>query len=169
MTNAMPTTAPTLNLAERQAENLAEFITRLGQSRFWHVLPKGEVDITKAVAFFDAQTGRSMPPVTALRAFLYKHPFVHVRSLLGTKNLATLQSSTRLLWNNEDSDHGYSIADGKQVVQQFRWAGLENWRLPTKDMLQRFAVDGSNPYREGQKYRLAKADGQQQSYWLTAG
>ena len=169
MKNAMLTIAPTLNLAERQAENLAEFAIRLGQSRFWHVLPKGEVDLAKAVAFFDAQTGQSMPPETALRAFLDKHPFVHVRSVRATKNLATLQSSTRLLWNNEESNHGYSIADGKQVVQQFCWAKLDNWRLPTKEMLQRFATDGSNPYRVGQKFRLAQADGKAQAYWLSAG
>lgn len=188
----MQTTAPTLNLAERQAENLADFITRLGQSRFWHILPKGELDITKAVAFFDAQTGRNMPPVTALRAFLDKHPFAHIRSVRAMKNLATLQSSTRLLWTNEgsnhghfptgqalgalgklsnntDSNHGYSLADARQLVQQFRWAGLENWRLPTKEMLQRFAMDSANPYRAGQKYRLVRADGQPEAFWLTSG
>ena len=169
MTNAMPIAAPTLNLAERQAENLVEFITRLGQSRFWHILPKGEVDLTKAVAFFDARTGRSLPPVTALRAFLDKHPFVHVRSVRATKNLAMLQSSTNLLWNNEDSDHTYSPADAGRLVEQFRWAGLENWRLPTADMLKRFAMNDSNPYRVSIKYRLATVDGKEEAYWLSAG
>ena len=169
MTNAMPIAAPTLNLAERQAENLVEFITRLGQSRFWHILPKGEVDLTKAVAFFDARTGRSLPPVTALRAFLDKHPFVHVRSVRATKNLAMLQSSTNLLWNNEDSDHTYSPADARRLVEQFRWAGLENWRLPTKEMLHRFAMNDSNPYRVSIKYRLATVDGKEEAYWLSSG
>ncbi len=169
MKNTIPSAAPTLNLAERHAENLAEFTNRLGQSRLWHVLPKGETDPAKTVALFDAQTGRTMPPVTVLRAFLDKHPFVHLRSVQGSKNLATLQSSTRLLWNNESSNNEYSLVDGKQAVLQFRRVGLENWRLPTKDMLYRFATDGSNPYRVGPKYRLALVNGGHHPYWLTAG
>lgn len=169
MTNAMPTTAPTLNLAERQAENLAKFITLLGQSRFWHILPRGETDVAKAVSLFDAQTGLSMPPASALRAFLDKHPFVHVRSMQGRKNLATMQSRTLLLWSNEDSDQKYSLGDGKQVVQQVRWAGLENWRLPTKEMLERFAKDSCNPHRAITKYRLVTGGRTSEPFWLTSG
>lgn len=169
MTNAPPITTSPLNLAERHAENLAKFIDRLDQSRFWHILPKDTNNLTKAVGLFDVHTGRLIPPVAQLRAFLDKHPFVHVQSLPGKKTLSTLQSSARLLWNNEESNQRYSIADGKQVVQQFSWAGLENWRLPTKDMLQRFAMDGSNPYRGGQRFRLAQANGTVQAYWLTSG
>ena len=169
MKNAMPTTSSSLSLAERHAENLAEFINRLDQSRLWHVLPKGETDHTKAVGLFDAQSGRHFPPAADLRAFLDKHPFVHVQPLQFKINLATLESSTRLLWNNEDSMHGYSPADGKEEVQEFRWAGLESWRLPTKEMFSRFATNESNPFRIGPKYRLAKADDQEQAYWLTAG
>lgn len=169
MTNAPPTNSSPLNLAERHAENLAGFINRLDQSRFWHILPKGTNNLTKAVGMFDVHTGRPVPAVAELRAFLDKHPFVHVQALQSKKTLATLQSSARLLWNNEESDHGYSIADGKQVVQQFQRAKLDNWRLPTKEMLQRFAMDGSNPYRVGQEFRLVQADGKEQAYWLSAG
>ena len=169
MKNAMPAAISSLNLAERHADNLAEFINRLDQSRFWHILPKGTTNPAKAVGLFDAQTGRHIPPVAELRAFLDKHPFVHVQPLQGKKNLATLQSGARLLWNNEDSDHGYSPADGKKVAQEGRWAGLESWRLPTKEMLQRFATDSSNPFRRNQKHRLARASDIAQALWLTAG
>ena len=168
MTNEPPTLTP-LILAERHAENLAELNNRLGQRRIWHILPRGETDPAKAIALFDAQTGRQIPPAADLRAFLETHPFVYVQPQLGKKTLGTLQSSTRLLWSNEDSNHGYSITDGKQVVVQFRCAGLENWRLPTKEMLHRFATQSSNPYRGGPKYRLVQADGKPQAYWLTAG
>ena len=168
MTNEPPTLTP-LILAERHAENLAELNNRLGQRRIWHILPRGETDPAKAIALFDAQTGRQIPPAADLRAFLETHPFVYVQPQLGKKTFGTLQSSTRLLWSNEDSNHGYSITDGKQVVVQFRCAGLENWRLPTKEMLHRFATQSSNPYRGGPKYRLVQADGKPQAYWLTAG
>lgn len=169
MKNVMPTTSSALSLAECHAKNLAEFTNRLSQNRFWHVLPNGETDPTKAIGLFDARFGRSIPPVADLGTFLDKHPFVHVQTLEDEKILATFDSSTRLLWNNEDSMHGYSHVDGKEEVQAFRWAGLDSWRLPTKDMLQRFATNESNPYRIGQKYRLTKAGGGEQAYWLTAG
>ena len=169
MENVTPTTSSSLSLAERHAENLAEFTNRLNQSRFWHVLPKGETEHTKAVGLFDAQSGRHFPSAAELRVFLDKHPFVHVKPLQGKKTLATLESGTRLMWNNEDSMHGYSHSDGKEVVQEFRWAELDKWCLPTKERLWRFATVESNPYRVGGKHRLAKADGRGQAYWLTAG
>lgn len=168
MKNTMPAVTLSLDLAERHADNLAEFINRLDQSRFWHILPAATTDPAKAVGLFDAQTGRHLPPAAELRTFLDKHPFVHVQSLQSKKNLATLQSGTRLLWNNEDSDYGYSSGDGKQVAQEGSWAGLESWRLPTKEMLLRFATDSSNPFRQNQKYRLARASGIAQAFWLTA-
>ena len=170
MTIAMPTTASTLNLAERYADNLAEFTTQLGQSRFWHVLPKGEMDIAKASVFFDSSTGRSMPSVAALRDFLDKHPFVDLCSVDDKQKLATLQTRTQLLWCNKGSSSEYSAPAGRLVVQEDRWAGLDNWRLPTKEMLQHFAVDSSNPYRVGKKYRLAtNRDGVNRGFWLTFG
>lgn len=162
------------NLAVRHADNLAEFVDRLNLSRFWHILPPGASEPAKAIGLFDVQTGRHFPPATALRAFLDQHRFVHVRTRHGKKNLATLhiprQSGARLLWNNEDSDHGYSAADGKMEAQKFRWAGLDSWQLPTKEMLERFAKDDANPFRAGnKKHRLMKTDGTDQAYWLTAG
>lgn len=157
------------DLAERHADNLADFTEALSQSRFWHVLPEGESDLHKASGVFDVQTGLIHPPAAALRAFLDQHPFVFVQALTESKRLATLHSQTRLLWSNEASDTSYSFSDGVGVVSKGRWAGLEGWRLPTKDQLQAFAIVRANPHRVGPEYRLAKAAGSPSDYWLTAG
>lgn len=169
MKNDASTATLPLNLAERHAENLADFANGLAQSRFWHILPAGQTAPSKATGLFDSQTGRSIPPVTELRSFLDRHPFVNLRTIQGKKDLAVLQSSTRVLWNNEESDYGYSAIDGKKVAQDARWSGLEGWRLPTKEMLLRFAMDNSNPFRHTKKYRMTRACGVAQAFWLTAG
>lgn len=166
---SMSTEPVSLNLTERQIENLDEFNNCLRQSRLWHILPAGKVAPAKAVGLFDAQTGRIFPPITELRTFLDKNPFVHVRHLQGRKNLATLQSETLLLWNNEDSDHGYSPAEAKMVVKEGHWAELENWCLPKKEVFQSFATDSSNPFRQGKEFRIAMVNGVGQAYWHTAG
>lgn len=165
MNNAIPATA-SLSRAERRAEQLAEFGHCLGQSRFWHILPKGETDPDKAVGLFDVQSGRHIASAAKLRAFLDKHPFVHVRPLRGGEALATLQSSARILWNNEGSEHEYSHAEGERGLECHR-GGLDNWVLPSREMLRCFATDDANPYRQGQKYRLAREGGEEQPYWLT--
>lgn len=54
-------------LSERHSENLASFSQALQQHRFWHVLPKGESDCTKATALFDQQTRLLYPTADGLR------------------------------------------------------------------------------------------------------
>lgn len=172
MKDAITTITSSMNLAERHVEKLAEFTNRLINSgiRFWHILPAGETALSKSVGLFDSQTGRSFPPASELIVFLKQHPFVHVRNQRGRKNLATLQSSTQLLWNNESSNYVYGLADGKDEAKKARWIELENWQLPTKALLQKFANDESNPYRVkvGMTYRLGIPDGVAQPHWLTA-
>lgn len=150
-------------LENRIADNLAKFSERLNQHRFWSLLPQGENDLGKATGLFDTTTTRWYPPAADLRNFLDQNPFVFVQEVTNDKTLATLHSKTRRLWNHEAAGKEYSPADGKKVVAEGRWAGLEGWRLPTKDMLRAFATDDANPHRSGQKYRLLG-----KNYWLTA-
>jgi hypothetical protein len=154
-----------LNLDERHALNMAEFSRALGEHRLWYRLPQGKNAIQDASGLFDRQTGLIYPDVAALRAFLDQHPFAFVQSRDG-KTLATLHSKTRLLWNNDASNDWCDLSKGKQVVQEGRWAGLEGWQLPNKDMLWAFATDSANPHRKGPEYLLAGADGGEMNAWL---
>jgi hypothetical protein len=156
-----------LNLDERHALNMAEFSRALGEHRLWYLLPQGKNDIQDASGLFDRETGLIYPGVAALRAFLDQHPFAFIRTLDG-KTLATLHSKTRLLWNNDASDNSYHLFNSRQVVQEGRWAGLEGWQLPSKDMFWVFATDSANPHRSGPEYWLATANGEVSVFWLTA-
>ena len=156
-------------LAERHAKNLARVNERLNSSRLWHVLPPGTTDPAEAVGLFDVQTRRELPPAKALQAFLDKNPFVYLRKQQSKRNRAILQSKGQLLWSNEGSEKGYTFADAKKVVAEFRWDGFNNWRLPTKVMLERFAKDDANPCRIGGTYRLERANGNSGRFWLTDG
>lgn len=156
-------------LAERRAENLARINERLNSSRLWHVLPPGTTDPAEAVGLFDAKTQRELPPAKALRAFLDKNPFVYLRKFKNKRNQAILQSKERLLWSNEGSEKGYTFADSKNVVAEFRWDGFASWRLPTKVMLERFAKDDANPCRKGRPFQLERENGNAGRFWLTDG
>lgn len=166
MKSPAPSQPSRSDLDARLAENLAEFTDGLGQSRLWHLLPEGENDIQKATGLFDTHSGLIYPPAATLRAFLDQHPFVYLQSRDGGQPLATLQSTTRLLWNNETSIKDYVLSDAQKVVQQGRWAGLAGWRLPTKDQLRAFATAASNPHRTGQEYRLARWNGNERHVWI---
>ena len=157
------------NFEELHAEKLAEFTRHLGQSRFWHLLPEGESDTHKANGLFDTRTGLLYPSTAALQAFFSKHPFAYLQTIDSDKPLATLHSETKLLWNNETSDEYYSLADGRQVVKKGRWAGLENWRLPTENMLSEFVKTNLNPHRKKYDYCLSDISGQEAFAWLTTG
>ena len=153
-------------LGALHTQNLTQLTALLGQNRFWPVLPEGENDNGKASALFDTQTGNLHLPTTTLRAFFDQHPFIYVEALTSNTRLATLQSSTKLLWNNETSNTEYKLAQGKPVVKKGCWAGLDNWQLPTKEMLAAFAKASSNPHRKGNAHRLAKFDGNENHIWL---
>ena len=156
-------------LQEIHATNLAAFTDCLAQAPFWHILPAGATDVAKASGLFDAHTRNLYPPnaATALSQFLAQHPFVYVEAVDGKKMLATLHSATRLLWNHETSDSGYTVADSLPILQAGRWAGLTGWSLPSKTQLEIFAKAGSNPHRKGIAYRLATISGEEYYGWLT--
>lgn len=160
-------TYPTL--VELHAENLAAFTTSLAQHRCWYILPAGQTDVAKAIGVFDAQTGHLYPPtaIAALGQFLAQNPFAYVQAQGNNQALATLHSATRLLWNHETSNSGYTVADGKKVLEAGCWAGLAGWTLPTKDQLYAFAAANNNPHRKGNAYRLATASGVETCAWLT--
>lgn len=152
-----PTSSTTqaFGLKNRIADNLAKFSERLNQHRFWHLLPQGQNDLGKATGLLDTKTNRWYPSAASLRSFLDQNPFVFVQEVANNKTLATLHSTTRLLWNHETVfDAYFSPADGKEMAQEGRWAGLEGWQLPNKDMLQAFAMPDANPHRNGPKYHL---------------
>ncbi len=189
----VPSVKGSLKLAELHEENMSEFIAHLYKHRLWYLMPTGESNTLKSNGLLDTQTGL-LYPTAALRAFLKQHSFVYVQSLQ-CKKLATLHSTTRLLWNNEGcSDiaaqatknqpatswngalsslasalqgHRVTIKDGKQLVEKSRWAGLDGWRLPNKKTLNFFATDNQNPHREGRQYWLTTSRGENSGLWLT--
>ena len=165
---ATRSSAAGFDLQERHAELLAGFAQALQACRLWHVLPAGETDLAKASGLFDAETGLCYPPASALEKFLAQHPFARVRAHGKKKNLATLHSATRLLWNHESSNNYFSLADGQKIVAEGRWGGLERWALPSKDELYAFATANGNPHRQGGAYRLGVMSGGEYCWWLTA-
>lgn len=159
-----------LSLSERHEENLRHFNQALEQSRFWHVLPKGESDPKKATAIFDRKTGLLCPTENSneFAAFLPQNPFTYLQSTEGAKTLATFHSTTGFLWNNETSNNSYSLKDGQSVANNGRWATMDGWVLPSNDQLYAFASAGNNPHRIGLAFRLKVFNGAESYYWLTA-
>jgi hypothetical protein len=73
-------------------------------------------------------------------------------------------STTRTLWDAAPNvDSSVSLADAKQQVSQLRLGGLDQWSLPSKEELFKFAENRQNPLRQGQNSRLMGQFG-----WLTA-
>lgn len=153
------------SLALRHAENLAEFTAKLESQRFWHIVPSGETAAEKAIGLLDTETYLIYPPVSALRAFLDQHPFVHIQE--GGKTLSTLHAAKKLLWNNDASETSCSLEEGRKKVAKARWAGLSEWRLPSPAQLKEFATAAKNPYRSGQEFRLKYSNGSETCNWLT--
>ncbi len=145
--------------------NPAELKDILTRSRFWHLLPHGAESRDEAFGVYDAQTQQLLEtPVTALQAFLAKHPFLFVISQ--NEPCATLHTTTRLLWTNP-TNSTYVIDTAQIIVRDSRWANLEGWQIPTKDMLFTFAKAEGNPHRKGKKYRLIVQGGKESYEWLT--
>lgn len=147
-------------------ENVARFSQVLEKHNLWHILPQGKIQLEEATGLFHRQSQLIYHTAKELDAFLKQHPFIYIRPLNGNNNLATLHTSTKLLWNNETSHTAYCLSDGKNVVAQGRWAELNGWQLPSKDQLYAFASAGNNPYRRGQDYRLAMSNGNECYDWL---
>jgi hypothetical protein len=156
-----------LSLSERHTENLHRFQQILAQRRFWHVLPHGESDIAKGLAIFDRKTGMRMKNLAEFQGFLKANPFTYLQSIRDTKTLATLHSSTRLLWNNDISDKQFDLIEGEFTVAEGRWASIDGWALPSHKQLQVFAKAENNPHRDEKRYRLKTASGAAQFSWLT--
>lgn len=138
---------------------LDDFTRTLDSLRFWHIVPANS---DTATGLYDAQTGLSYPPASALDAFLKANTFLHVRDQ-GNQYQATLHSAKRRLWVNAEPSY-FSLADGKKITAELTCGGLRNWRLPRKEELEYFAKDSNNPHRDGAKFRLHG-----NCYWLTAG
>ena len=174
-----PTGTPAgASIEQRHAANLERFAAALGASRYWHLEPRTAQPSTAKSStqpsaasggFYDTQSGLLYPAPTELAAFLQRHPFAYVRTVQGQTNLATLHTQTWLLWNHETSDSRHSLADGKKLCQEGRWAGLQGWELPSKDTLWAFATAAANPHRKGKDYRLAPWSGSESYSWLTSG
>lgn len=143
------------DLAARQTEYLEKLTSRLDQDRFWYILPIDEIDTAKAIGIFDSQTRLILPPPQKINEFLSKHPFAYLCSASSQTILATLQSSSRILWYNDAGIGELSLSEGEERVSEIRAAGLHGWRLPTKDELKEFATTPENPHRQGNEYRLA--------------
>lgn len=141
----------------------AKFTDALMRQPLWHLVSTADGTVN---GILNARSGLCYPPADELALFLNAHPFLEVwdseRSVL-----ATLHTDTRLLWHNlsqGSGSTGTTLTDGKAKVAESQTAGLQGWRLPTKDMLNLFAKADGNPHREGKKYRLHSSPN-----WLTAG
>ena len=163
MTPTQTTHVPSLE--ERHVLYMEEFSRALAKNRLWRVLPEDGQNIQNAIGLFDAQSGL-LYPLDLLAAFLERHPFVFVQD--GENRLATLDSATRLLWNNDTSGSYYNINHANEIVQNGGWAGLEGWRLPDRDTLMAFAKRGNHPHRIGcANYALQDSRHQCETLWYT--
>ena len=99
------------NLAERHAENLAEFSKQIAKSRFWHVLPEGERDVQKSTGVFDSHNGLIYPSVALLRAFCAENAFAYLKKWNEEAVLATLDTSSKLLWSNSGVEGSSTVSD----------------------------------------------------------
>ncbi|MCG5525880.1 hypothetical protein LRB11_13210 [Ectothiorhodospira haloalkaliphila] len=149
-------------------DDLAEFAEALASSRFWFIVPEGQDDLAAASVLFDTETGFLYPGPKVLNEFFRDYPFLYLKST-HDEYLATLHTSTKLLWNDEASDKDYTVTKAKSHLREARYAGLSGWRLPTKNQLQSFATAPYNPHRKGREYWLAKRDGDETFRWLVAG
>ena len=136
----------------------------LEAERFWEVWPsKGDAPI----ALFDASSGLRYA-LASLDDFLRAHPFLSL--MHDGRWQATLHTESGLLWCHEASrgKQQYTRDAALTPLKDARWAGLNGWRLPSKDELHRFATSSGNPHRVGQEYRLAPAGSASGEYpWLT--
>src|SRR5690606_25428983 len=144
---------------------LPEILEKMESQRFWHILPEGEKAAEKAIGLLDTKNYLIYPPVSALRAFLDQHPFVHIQQ--GGKTLFTLHVAKKLLWCNDESEAEYSLEEGLEKVAKARCAGLSGWCLPSKTQLYEFAKAANNPYRSGQEFRLKNTNNSVLYRWLT--
>lgn len=154
---------PLQTLEAIHQQNLAKFTQQLASARFWHVKQKGNEN---PIALFDREAQLYYPPLAEFSAFLKKHPFLYLRKNGDNKNLATLHTATRLLWNNETSNTAYNLTNGQKIVKEGQWAGLKGWQLPSIENLKRFAMASNNPYQTGQRYRLNLISGGNYDDWL---
>lgn len=153
------------SLVSLHSKAVEEFSVKLEVQRFWHILPEAEKAAEKAIGLLDTKNYLIYPPVSALRAFLDQHPFVHIQQ--GGKTLFTLHVAKKLLWCNDESEAEYSLEEGLKKVAKARWAGLSGWCLPGKTQLYEFATAADNPYRSGQEFRLKKTNNSVSYRWLT--
>lgn len=136
---------------------LAEFSDRLMQQPLWHITSRNS---DRSIGLFNAQSGLLYPPASVLGVFLKASPFLDLRSM-DNRGFGTLHTSTGLLWGVTQTEPT-TLALGIANVAICKIGGLHEWRLPTKEMLERFAKANGNPNRSGSKYRL-----QGQCHWLT--
>ena len=167
-THSQPPAGPNrFDLAAQLAAYAQRFAQQLESQPLWHILPVGVTDLSQATGIFDSRSQLIYPAATALQSFLKKHPFTHLRALQSQQNLATLDSVTRLLWNNEASDQPHTLAESQTITQNARWAKLSGWLLPEKEQLYDFACAAGNPYRQGRRYRLKNFEGNEHYGWMT--
>lgn len=156
------------DIEERHADNLADFQACLDKNRFWYLLPNGTSDINKAQGILDGQTGLRYPTGEKLRSFLDINAFVFIRPHQSDQTIATLQSTTQLIWSHAASERMFSLDEGQLITRKARWATLDGWRLPTKEALKTFATTKGNPHREGQAHRMNTVKGENTYHWLTS-
>ena len=157
------------DVASTHASHVASFTQALQERRWWHVLPAGETDTAKAAEFFDSTTGLLYKTATIQEweNFRNAHAFLYLQTVGKNETLATLQSQTGFLWNNDSSDNAYYLNDAKKIVAEGRWAGLSGWQLPIKEQLNVFATANNNPNRAGIQYRLIKKNSSEDFRWMT--
>lgn len=149
-----------INPADVYEDALAEFTDALTQQAIWHLVPKTG---GAPSGMFNAHTGLRYPSADSLASFLKAHPFLYLQEVRG-EPLATLHTATKYLWCRISPAKEFSVEAGKAEVFMSQVADWEDWRLPSKEMLEKFAKADGNPHREGANYRLHEQD-----KWLTVG
>lgn len=156
-----------IDLATREAENLAKFTEKLESQRFWDILPAGE---TEPTGLLDTQTYLIYKPDTKLIDFFKKHKFLDFYK--DDDFLGTFHVPARLLWRNNFNTEPISLGDAKNLLRDIseksRLKANLAWRLPNLVELRRFAQTNGNPYRAGDQYRLKTANGGVANKWQTS-
>ncbi|MCU9924059.1 MULTISPECIES: hypothetical protein [Aeromonas] len=127
---------------------LVDFTNSLGRHRFWHICP---LNSNEPCGLFDAETGLKYPPLHQLETFINSNPFLLVVDHR-QKELATFETKSRLLWNNDGDFSSYLLySTAIEKIKKYKMPGLGGWKPPSTAEFKAFWARKGNPHRTGSR------------------